>query len=81
MTTIGTPLTGSATRVMLLDSRFRIIASTQPETIGRSFPLRPTSERGYYRDGERLIGYGLTPGYETYKGLGWYGCIEGYCEG
>ena len=70
-----------STRVMLLDSRFRIIASTQPETIGRSFPLRPTSERGYYRDGERLIGYGLTPGYETYKGLGWYGCIEGYCEG
>jgi hypothetical protein len=21
------------------------------------------------------IGYALTPGYETYKGLGWYGCI------
>jgi hypothetical protein len=23
-----------------------------------------------------MICYALTPGYETYKGLGWYGCIE-----
>lgn len=21
------------------------------------------------------VGYALTPGYETYEGLGWYGCI------
>ena len=24
----------------------------------------------------RLVAFALTPGYETYKGLGWYGCIQ-----
>jgi hypothetical protein len=24
----------------------------------------------------RLIAFHLTPGYETYRGLGWYGVIE-----
>ena len=30
---------------------------------------------GSYADGDRTIGYALTPGYETYAGLGWYGCL------
>ena len=23
----------------------------------------------------KIVAYGLTPGYETYTGLGWYGCL------
>jgi hypothetical protein len=31
---------------------------------------------GNYRDETgSLIGFALTPGYETYRGLGWYGVI------
>jgi hypothetical protein len=30
---------------------------------------------GSYADGARTIGYALTPGYETYEGMGWYGCL------
>jgi len=28
----------------------------------------------------RIVAFGLTPGYETYRGLGWYGCIESEME-
>jgi hypothetical protein len=28
-----------------------------------------------------MICYALTPGYETYEGLGWYGCIESRVSG
>lgn len=69
-----------STTVMLLDSKFRIIASTRPQTLGRTYPLRPTAEAGHYREGSKVVGYGLTPGYETYRGLGWYGCIESDCH-
>ncbi|WYX50307.1 hypothetical protein WJ977_25990 [Achromobacter xylosoxidans] len=32
--------------------------------------------RGYYENADRgLVGFALTPGYETYAGLGWYGVI------
>jgi hypothetical protein len=30
---------------------------------------------GSYAKGEVMIGYAATPGYETYRGLGWYGCL------
>lgn len=33
-------------------------------------------ERGWYREGNRIIAFARTPGYETCQGLGWYGCIE-----
>jgi hypothetical protein len=26
-------------------------------------------------DNSRMVGFSLTPGYETYAGLGWYGVI------
>lgn len=63
-------------RVMLLDSRFRVIASTGKTSFGQVYPLNPTDAWGHtVRDG-RIIAHGLTPGYETYRGLGWYGCID-----
>ena len=68
----------AACRVMLLDARHRVIAASD----GRGFlteiyPLKTDGRaRGYFRDGDRLVAFALTPGYETYQGLGWYGVVE-----
>ena len=64
------------TRVMLLNAQNRIIASSTGFTDGEVYPLQASSKRGYYQAGLKLVSYALTPGYETYEGLGWYGCIE-----
>ncbi|MFT3964895.1 MAG: methyl-accepting chemotaxis protein [Sphingobium sp.] len=64
------------TRVMLLNAAHRVIASSTEGVEGEVYPLQPTGDCGYYRQGGRLVSYALTPGYETYRGLGWYGCIE-----
>ena len=72
-----------ACRVILLDAQHRIIAdATGKGELGDHYPLNTrapdggTLERGYYVDGDRLVAFALTPGYETYQGLGWYGVIE-----
>lgn len=65
----------SAAQVMLLDAQHRIIASSTPFRPGERFPLQVNGPWGHYQQDNRLIAYGLTPGYETYRGLGWYGCI------
>jgi Methyl-accepting chemotaxis protein (MCP) signalling domain len=65
-------------RCLLIDSRHRIIASSDGEgLLTETFPLRTEhGSRGFYTDRDgALVGYGLTPGYETYQGLGWYGVI------
>jgi hypothetical protein len=67
------------TRAMLVDSNFRIIAASDGMGILRdTYPLQTTEGvMGYYTDSENnVVGYSLTPGYETYAGLGWYGVIE-----
>ena len=65
-------------RVMLLDGEHRIIAdATGRGELGGAYPLNTEGrERGYYQDGDRLVAFALTPGSETYQGLGWYGVIE-----
>lgn len=64
-------------RVMLLNARHEVIAATDGKgLLEEQFNLKPSEQRGYYRDGDRLVSYAKTPGYETYRGLGWYGCIE-----
>jgi hypothetical protein len=69
------------TRCLLIDSRHRIIAASDGVGIlDEHFPLgkEPGQESGFYRsrDGKTIVGFSLTPGYETYRGLGWYGVIE-----
>jgi len=68
-------------KVMLLDSKHRIIASTDPAAFGQTYPINAEKPWGYGVDGGKIVAYGLTPGYETYGGLGWYGCIESPLEG
>jgi len=65
-------------RVMLLDQNFRVLASSDGSGVLRdTFPLAAAEGgMGAYPHGDgAMIGYALTPGYETYCGLGWYGCI------
>lgn len=64
------------TRVMLLDAGHRVIASSTDHVDGEIYPLSPAENCGFYQKSKKLVSYGVTPGYETYRGLGWYGCIE-----
>ena len=65
-------------RCLLLDARHRVIASSDGRgLLSETIPLRQGDGTiGHYADASgRVFGYALTPGYETYKGLGWYGAI------
>jgi hypothetical protein len=68
----------SRCRVMLLDARGRVIAASDERgLLEETYPLRTQGgDRGYYAEGDRLVAYARTPGYETYRGLGWYGVVE-----
>lgn len=67
----------SRTRCLLLDSHYRVIAASDNVGIlSETFPLRASGESGHYTDENgAMVGFALTPGYETYRGLGWYGVI------
>ena len=65
-------------RCMLIDRDHRIIAdSAKRGLLAEKFPLRTAQgDRGCYQDIDgSVVAYALTPGYETYAGLGWYGVI------
>ncbi|WP_316206416.1 MULTISPECIES: methyl-accepting chemotaxis protein [unclassified Bradyrhizobium] len=65
-------------RVLLVDSNFRIIAASDGQGIlSEHLALKLDGKpSGFYHDtSNRLIAFHATPGYETYKGLGWYGVI------
>ena len=66
-------------RCMLVDSHHRILASSDGEgVLTEQVDLQSNGEaRGFYKDKDgKLVGYSITPGYETYKGMGWYGVIQ-----
>lgn len=66
------------TRVLLVDSGMRVIASSDGAGILTERLPMPLDGRssGYTHlpDGS-LVAFHATPGYETYRGLGWYGAI------
>jgi hypothetical protein len=66
------------TRCMLVDSHGRVLASNdRVGVLSEHFTLETDGrDSGYYTnsDGE-VVGFSLTPGYETYEGLGWYGVM------
>lgn len=67
------------TRCLLIDANHRVIASSDRRGIltERYHLPRHTGDQGaHVREDGTIIGYSLTPGYETYRGLGWYGVIE-----
>jgi len=64
-------------RVMLLDSKYRIIAASDGNGIYSRFPLETGKiTKGHFtdRNGD-LVAYARTLGYEEYDGQGWYGVI------
>lgn len=65
-------------RVMLLDGSRRVIAACDGTgVLTETYELKAEGRpRGFYVDGNRLVAHALTPGYETYEGLGWSGVIE-----
>lgn len=72
-----TPEERERSRVMLLDQRGRVLAASDGRgVLTETFPLDTSAgAMGSYADGGVTVGYARTPGYETYQGLGWYGCL------
>jgi hypothetical protein len=65
-------------RVLLVDSQFRVIAASDGQGIlSERVQLSLDGRRsGFYQDRSgTLVAFHATPGYETYRGLGWYGVI------
>ncbi|BEU25747.1 methyl-accepting chemotaxis protein [Paraburkholderia caribensis] len=66
------------TRCLIVDSSLRVIAASDGKgVLEERFPLEAgTAASGSYRtrDGA-TVSFAATPGYETYRGLGWYGVI------
>ena len=72
-----TPEERAGTKVMIVDSKNNIIANSHQDRRQSTFQLAHDGRKsGYYIEGNRLIAFALTPGYETYQGLGWYGVID-----
>ena len=66
------------TRCLLVDARHRVIAASDGRGIlSETLALRTDGRTmGHYLEpGGRHVAFALTPGYETYRGLGWYGVI------
>jgi len=72
------PQEKDVTRVMLVDSEQRVIASSDGKDILSERLSLPIAGRragwDHLPDGS-LVAFHATPGYETYRGLGWYGVI------
>ena len=71
------PSESTRTRVLLLDSRLHIIASSDGKDLLKPFQLdTKLGAKGSYTDGKgNIIAYARTIGYEGYDGMGWYGVI------
>jgi len=67
----------AGTRALLLDAGGRVIAASDGQgVLTERVQLRTDGQAsGSYPDGATTIGFARTPGYETYPGLGWYGCL------
>jgi hypothetical protein len=66
-----------AMRVLIVDSSSRVIAASDGRGILKDHCRLPDlGERGWQADTNgRIVAYHRTPGYETYRGLGWSGVI------
>jgi hypothetical protein len=63
---------------MLVDAKGRIIASSrESRTLHKHFPIETGNRsNGFYDLGDgSTVAFHATPGYETYRGLGWHGVI------
>lgn len=72
-----TPDEWKRTRVLLLDNKFRITASSDGNDLLTPFKLEARGQmKGYYTDAQgNIVAYAKTIGYQEYDGLGWYAVI------
>jgi len=65
------------TRSLIVDAQHRIIASSDGADIFSTYAIKTEGKSmGSYVDSNgSLIGFALTPGYETYQGMGWSGVV------
>lgn len=66
------------TAVLLVDANRRIIASSEESrTLDKRFQIETNGQsHGFYtRSDGTTVAFHATPGYETYRGLGWHGVI------
>jgi len=66
------------TRVLLLDAAGRVLAASDgADLLQETLELQHRgATSGHYRDAAgRTVAYHRTPGYETYRGLGWFGAL------
>jgi hypothetical protein len=73
----------AASRVMLLDAAHRVIAASDHKgALIETYDLKTGGrDAGFYVDAGKLVSFAKTPGYETYRGLGWYGVVEHRLQG
>lgn len=72
------PAERAATRVLLVDAGQRVIASSDGAGLlseRLSLPLKGRAEGYDHLPDGGFVAWHATPGYETYRGLGWYGVI------
>ncbi len=67
----------SRTRCMILDADHKVLAASDRRgLLTETFPLKRAGRpAGHYEEDGSTIGFSVTPGYETYKGLGWFGVV------
>lgn len=65
-------------RVMLLDKKMRVIASSDGQGLLSTFPLKHgnQSKGNYIADNGNIVSFAKTIGYQEFDGLGMYGVIE-----
>jgi hypothetical protein len=66
------------TRALIIDAQHRVLAASDRKgVLDEVFPLATEGKTiGHYMDTRgTVVGFALTPGYETYRGLGWYGVL------
>jgi hypothetical protein len=66
------------TRCLIVDSSFRIIASSDGKGILDDRLRIATNGKTsgfYYENDGSTVSFAATPGYESYRGLGWYGVV------
>jgi hypothetical protein len=64
------------TKVFLLDANHKVIACNDQNLLYTPFPLRNEGRtKGSYYNGDEIVAYAKTIGYEEYDGLGWWGCV------
>ncbi|MBC7586389.1 MAG: methyl-accepting chemotaxis protein [Tardiphaga sp.] len=74
----GVRVDDDKTRVLLVDKDFRVIAASDGQgLLTEKIALAANGRRsGFQHDrAGTLVAFHATPGYETYRGLGWYGVI------